>query len=297
MRRQNQILCFLLRLSCSSCFLQYCTTNLPHDLLRNQSTKLPISFSGWFGGNKDENHDQQKTDDSIVLSKDGRGTLGGIAGVMDSMERYKKAQRIGKMTASVVQCLSTTTVEGIGAEGMVKAIFDCQQRAVRTTIEIRYFESATASEIASALTDAVKDAYHKSINLMDQITKNFYMELSSDVLELNLPNSDSEKTNTLNTNKNKSTTKVERLRATLNQELASSTVEGSAQNGKVKAVYDCQQRPLSILIDENYFQAAFLVEDVCDAVTTALHDAYARSTEKTDDKMKGLFSEIGLQSS
>ena len=95
----------------------------------SKSTALYINF-GWFGG-KDDSNNQQKLDQQSILAKDGKGNLGGIAGVMDSMERYKKAQRIGKMTASTVLDLQSTFVEGTGVSGKVKVVFDCQQRSFR----------------------------------------------------------------------------------------------------------------------------------------------------------------------
>jgi DNA-binding protein YbaB len=43
-------------------------------------------------------------------------------------------------------------------------------------------------------------------------------------------------------------------------------------------------------LDEAYFESAFLVEVVCNAVTDAMQDAYAKSAEQMDEKMKSLYS-------
>jgi DNA-binding protein YbaB len=290
-------ICLNLSLLIGTCYSLQLIIN-PSKSLRNErcvagysgiSTALHINF-GWFSG-KDESQKQQGNDENSVLSKDGKGSLGGVAGVMDSMERYKKAQRIGKMTASLVQDLSSTTVEGLGAEGKVKVIFDCQQLAVRTIFEDGYFESASASAVTISLTIAMKDAYRKSKELMNQMTQKFYSELSGSNSEPPV----SEITNNA-TGRTKSKSKIDRLKLSINQDLTSTTVEGTAENGKVKIIYDGRQRPVSLTIDESYFETAFLVEDVCDAVTAAMRDAYAKSAEKMDEKMKSLYTELGLAS-
>lgn len=258
---------------------------------RLESSKVLINF-GWFGG-KGENQSQQKIDENSNISKDGKNSLGGVAGVMDSMERYKKAQRIGKMTASVVQDLVSTTVEGLGDNGKVKVVFDCQQRAVRTIFEEGYFESLTSAQIESSVTSAMKDAHSKSEALIEQITRNFYAELGNGILELNIADSRAGETEN-KTGRNKS--KIDRLKSSLKQDLAGTTVEGTAENGKIKVVYNCRQQPISISIDEGYLESAFLLDDVCDAVTLAMQDAYVKSTERMDEKMKSLYFELGLSS-
>jgi hypothetical protein len=84
------------------------------------------------------------------------------------------------MTASVIQDLSSTIVEGIGSDGNVKVVFDWrQQRAVRTVLENGYFESANASDAPTAWTTAMKEVHSKSKELMHQITQNFYSELGT----------------------------------------------------------------------------------------------------------------------
>jgi len=79
------------------------------------------------------------------------------------------------------------------------------------------------------------------------------------------------------------------------QELTAMTVEGSSPDGKVKIVFDCQQRPVSTFIDEAYFETSD-VSDVSNAVTAAMKDAQTKSIERMDDKMKAFYSELGLPS-
>ena len=87
--------------------------------------------------------------------------------------------------------------------------------------------------------------------------------------------------------------KVSRLLSSLLQDLQSSTVEGSSQDGKVKITFDCQQKPVRVTIDENFHNEVD-ASTMGAAVTEALIDGHKKSTEKMNDKMKGLNSELGI---
>lgn len=110
-------------------------------------------------------------------SNTGKAGLGGVAGIMDSMENFKTAQQVGKMTNSLVQDLQKETYEGVAMEGKVKVVFDGQQRPIGVQIDEAYLAGADASELNSALTSAMKDAYQKSSEKMDEKMKSFYIDL------------------------------------------------------------------------------------------------------------------------
>jgi DNA-binding protein YbaB len=93
----------------------------------------------------------------------------------------------------------------------------------------------------------------------------------------------------------KRTQRAGKVTRKLVQDLASTTVEGIAADGKVKVILDCQQRPMSVDIDEGYLEKV-LVGDLCVALTSAMSDAHAKSIERMDEKMKGLYSELGMPS-
>jgi nucleoid-associated protein EbfC len=96
---------------------------------------------------------------------------------MDSMENFKTAQQVGKMTNSLVYELASTTVEGSAVDGKVKVIFDGQQRPVNVQIDEAYLEQVDSSDLSAALTTAMKDAYRKSSERMDEKMKSFYVDL------------------------------------------------------------------------------------------------------------------------
>ena len=103
--------------------------------------------------------------------------LGGVAGIMDSMENFKTAQQVGKMTNALVQELAATTVEGVAVDGKVKVVFDGQQRPLGVQIDETYLANVEASDLSVALTTAMKDAYRKSAERMDEKMKSFYVDL------------------------------------------------------------------------------------------------------------------------
>lgn len=134
-----------------------------------------LHFMNWFGGSRDGEGNDPKQD--APSSIDSKGALGGVAGVMDSMDGFKRSQRVGKMTGALMQELRSTTVEGVAENGKIKVIYDCQQRPISAYIDEAYFDMAEASDASAAITLAMKDAYLKSTEKMDEKTKNFFTEL------------------------------------------------------------------------------------------------------------------------
>lgn len=134
-----------------------------------KDTALAINLH-WFGS-KSEDDEQNNSD---VLAPDGKGSLGGVSSVMESMDAFKKSQRIGKMTGALVQELSSLTVEGTAENGKVKVTYDGQQRPVDVFIDDTYFDSANAADVSNAITTAMKEAHSKSTEEMDKKMKNFF---------------------------------------------------------------------------------------------------------------------------
>ena len=135
------------------------------------------------GGSEDSSSNSENTREpaSTVAKSSNSNTnkagIGGVAGIMDSMENFKTAQQVGKMTNSLVQDLQKETFEGVAVEGKVKVLFDGQQRPVGVQIDDTYLADADASELSSALTSAMKEAYQKSSERMDEKMKLFYIDL------------------------------------------------------------------------------------------------------------------------
>lgn len=105
------------------------------------------------------------------------GGLEEVPKIMDSMDSFKQAQRVGKTTGALVQELSASTVEGTAAEGKVKVVFDCQQKPVSLDIDEEYFKTVDLLDFTNALTAAMKEAHSKSTDKMDERLKSFYQEI------------------------------------------------------------------------------------------------------------------------
>jgi DNA-binding protein YbaB len=156
----------------STC-MHHRTTSIHHSLRKQKTTALGITLP-WFSG---KNEGDKGLDDEGGMARDGKGSLGGVAGTMDSMDSFRKAQKVGKRTSALVLDLTQTVVEGSSQDGKVKVIFDCQQRPIKTIIDEAYFEASDASDVSNAITAAMKDAHAKSIERMDDKMKSFYSEL------------------------------------------------------------------------------------------------------------------------
>ena len=157
----------------------------PHHQSRQNSKKRessPLHIWGFGSDNKagssskaNKNPDSTLNDAASMTSTS--GTLGGVAGIMDSMDGFKNSQKIGKRTGALVQELMMLNVEGVAEGGKVKVTMDGQQRPVSTFIDETYLESAEASDVSAAITHAMKDAHTKSTEKMDEKMKNFFHEL------------------------------------------------------------------------------------------------------------------------
>ena len=76
-------------------------------------------------------------------------------------------------------------------------------------------------------------------------------------------------------------------------ELAAASVEGNAAGGKIKVIVDGQQRPKLVEVDEDYFSGIGM-EDLTEALTVAMQDAHDKSTQLMEERMSGLYADLGL---
>lgn len=82
--------------------------------------------------------------------------------------------------------------------------------------------------------------------------------------------------------------------AALVQDLSTSTIEGSAADGKVRVFVDGQQRPVGVDIDAKYIRNIASVEDLNEAITLAMQDANSKSLQQMQDKMSSLYADLGI---
>lgn len=124
----------------------------------------------WFSGKGDNEKEKKSKNDSSSDMKE-------VETVMDSMDNFKRSQKVGKMTDSLVQELSTVLIEGSAAGGKVKVFFDGQQRPANVEIDQSFLVNITADDLSEALTTAMQDAHSKSARKMEEKMKPFFTEL------------------------------------------------------------------------------------------------------------------------
>jgi DNA-binding protein YbaB len=107
----------------------------------------------------------------------GNKSLGGVAGTMMAMDKFKASQRLAKSTDALVQDLAGTTVDGFSGNGKVKVVYDCRQQPMEGSIDPTFFKEASASTVSAAFVEAMKDANFKSSETMNEKMKGFYNEL------------------------------------------------------------------------------------------------------------------------
>ena len=75
---------------------------------------------------------------------------------------------------------------------------------------------------------------------------------------------------------------------------------GENRRGGVKATYDGKQQPLGIEVDPNFLfmseseEGVISMDDLNDAITDAVQNGYELSTKLMEDKIKGLYEQLGL---
>lgn len=101
-------------------------------------------------------------------------------------------------------------------------------------------------------------------------------------------------------NRFKTSQRVTERTSVVIQELAGITVEGTSADGKVKVMYNGQQRPIGVQIDEAYFQSLGRksgARELNVALTEAMKQAHEKSAAKMEDKLKSLYSDLGFHTS
>ena len=91
----------------------------------------------------------------------------------------------------------------------------------------------------------------------------------------------------------KTAQRVGQLTDSLVKDLSTTIVEGTAMDGKVKVSFDCQQKPVGVTMDENMLSEVDATT-LSSALTAAMQDAHSKSIERMDEKMKSLYTELGL---
>jgi len=75
---------------------------------------------------------------------------------------------------------------------------------------------------------------------------------------------------------------------------------GENRRGGVKATYDGKQQPIGIEVDPNFLfmseseEGVVSIDDLNDAITDAVQNGYELSTKLMEDKIKGLYEQLGL---
>ncbi|GKY95122.1 hypothetical protein MPSEU_000476100 [Mayamaea pseudoterrestris] len=152
----------------------FCSQRTQHEeasLYFHKHTALAVNF-GWFSGGDGE----QAAIDEKIKANASRG-LGGVASMMTNIENLQASQKYGKLTAGVVNELSSMAVEGVSPDGKVKVTMSGQQRPVGISIDEAFFEVSDVSDVKQSVMAAMEEAYERSVERMDEKMKSFYKEI------------------------------------------------------------------------------------------------------------------------
>lgn len=126
----------------------------------------------------DNNTNVRPTSTSVKKPK---GSIGETAFMM---EKFKKAQIVGRKTEMVAQELSKLKVDGVSSNGNVRVYVDGQQRPIGVDIDETFLASlvldpTSASDLSNAVTEAMQNAHDKSKALMKDKMQNIFSELGN----------------------------------------------------------------------------------------------------------------------
>ncbi len=142
-----------------------------HDHAGQKCTKLNLF---WSGGNDSKKKKKGKEDASTPHNPKQTSKMGSTA---TTMENFKQSQELGKKTGSLIQELSSVTVEGVAAKGKVKVFIDGQQLPCGVEIDDEYFSQTGVEDFSEALLVAMQDANKKSMQLMQDRMQALYADL------------------------------------------------------------------------------------------------------------------------
>lgn len=144
------------------------------------------ALNGWFGSKADDKKESRSTGSKkSSSSSSGQGQLGlptistGMGRTATTLESFKASQEVGKRTAQLTAELSNLSIEGTAADGRIKAYYDGQQRPMGVKIDDALLESGvfTAEELNDAIAKALRDAYGKSLEVMEDRMQSLYADL------------------------------------------------------------------------------------------------------------------------
>jgi len=115
------------------------------------------------------------------INQQGDPSSSGMATTVNAMKNFKKSQEIGRRTNAILQDLASSTIEGIGAEGKVKVFLNGQQEPIGVEVDADYLaaqvDRGNTEELNEALTGAMRDAWGKSLGIMQDKMQSLYSEL------------------------------------------------------------------------------------------------------------------------
>jgi len=104
-----------------------------------------------------------------------------MATTASTMENFKQSQELGRRTNALLQDLASCTVEGTNGAtgGGVKVFVNGRQEPVGVKVEDSYLEriGGNAEDLEEALTVAMRDAWGKSVGVMEDRMQSLYSEL------------------------------------------------------------------------------------------------------------------------
>mmetsp|Transcript_28455 Transcript_28455/g.69028 ORF Transcript_28455/g.69028 Transcript_28455/m.69028 type:complete len:211 (-) Transcript_28455:57-689(-) len=96
----------------------------------------------------------------------------------------------------------------------------------------------------------------------------------------------------------KKSQRIEERTNTVIKDLSATMLTGESSDGKVKITFNGQMKPMGVEIDPEYFQTLKADEEGSTQLSTAIQQALAdvseKSTRKVEEKMKGIYQDIGF---
>ncbi|CAJ1966886.1 unnamed protein product [Cylindrotheca closterium] len=96
----------------------------------------------------------------------------------------------------------------------------------------------------------------------------------------------------------KKSQRIEERTNNVMKDLSTTMLTGESSDGKVKITFNGQMKPVGVEVDPEYFQTLERDEEGCSqlssAIQQALVDVNEKSTRKVEEKMKGIYQDIGF---
>ena len=268
----------------------------PSDKKKNNKKSSDIRHN-----NNNNNNNDKSNDDPLDRTR-----LLGVARVIRSVEALKQSQTVGQTTETMFlreqQSSSTNLFVGTAANGRVQIEVDGRHRPCRLAIDPALCQSSSSNNnnnnndsivLNDAIVEACRVAQEQSLQAVQEKVQMLQRELGFVVHDNKTNDNTTINDDSSSSLSSSSLEPLQKTTASIAKELEGVVAEGTASDGRIKAVMDGHQRIKSVELDPALV-ALLKPHELHAEVLEAMGEAHERSKRLAGIRIKSLFVEADM---